>query len=100
MAFDFANLPPAAAAGGKARATLRATAAGKCNAVAWWFELELDGDVAISAAPGSGVRTWKQSVSYLPPRRLAPGEALEVRMETRSCKPTPPTAPTLASAKI
>ena len=78
MRFDFAALPDEV--GGTARRTLRATRAGRCNAVAWWFDLDLDGaGTVLSAAPGSGVRTWKQNVCYLPSAiDLRPGYEVDV----------------------
>lgn len=78
MRFDFAALPDEV--GGIARRTLRATRAGRCNAVAWWFDLDLDGaGTVLSAAPGSGVRTWKQNVCYLPAALdLRPGHEVDV----------------------
>ena len=38
---------------------------GKLGAVAFWFTLELDKDVTLSSAPGSGTH-WDQAVFYIP----------------------------------
>ena len=68
-------------AGPTAATRLTATRAGLCNAVVWWFDLHLDEETTISAAPGCAVRTWKQNVTYLgTPLTLERGDGLEVTL--------------------
>ena len=38
---------------------------GRCNAIVWWFDLELDGETLLPAGPGAAVRTWKQNVAHM-----------------------------------
>jgi len=65
----------------ESRVVLSAQRRGRCNAVAWWFELELGEATTLRAAPGCAVRTWKQNVSYLPePIEVEPGTQIEVML--------------------
>ena len=65
------------------RLTLPALRRGRCNAIAWWFDLELDEETTLSVAPGSAVRTWKQNLSFLlEPLTVARGDAIEALVWT------------------
>ena len=51
---------------------------GKCDAIAWWFELSLDDETSISVAPGASVRTWKQNLFHVQESfRVKRGETIE-----------------------
>ena len=60
---------------------LTASHGGRCNAVAWWFDLELYEDIILSAAPGCSLRTWKQNIQYLDvPLVLKRGDQVELKL--------------------
>jgi predicted RNA methylase len=56
---------------------------GRCNAIVWWFDLQLDEQTTLSAAPGCRVRTWKQNVSHIePPVAVGTGDVIEALLWT------------------
>ena len=79
FAFDFAD------AAGNMRPVERGvellfTAAGVFNAVALWFELQLDEEGMLSTSPHREGRgpTWQQALFWVPERRVSAGEAFEL----------------------
>lgn len=51
---------------------------GRCNAIVWWFDLQLDERTSVSAGPGTNLRTWKQNFSLHAPVHFMPGDTIEV----------------------
>ena len=89
MRFDFSAVAPGGDDGGdgggarEVRLQLPATRRGRCNAIAWWFDLDLGDGEILSAAPGAKVRTWKQNVAYIePPLDVARGGCVEALVWT------------------
>ena len=41
------------------------TKSGCCNAVAFWYDLHLDENIAINTGPDSAITEWQQAVNYL-----------------------------------
>jgi len=57
---------------------------GRCNAIVWWFDLELDEETLLTAGPGATVRTWKQNFFHLPaPLAVAKGDIVEALVWTQ-----------------
>lgn len=74
--FDFRHIPNPQ----QVALELDAVAAGTCHAIAYWYELRLDGTTTISTAPGlPQLSSWKQAVQMLEnPQALAPGASLSL----------------------
>jgi type II protein arginine methyltransferase len=74
--FDFRRLP------GEERSrpvTVRATADGVAQAVAFWFDLQLDDAVSLSTGPGSDSKHWRQALTFFErDRPLRLGETLQL----------------------
>jgi len=69
--FDFAAgaIPPA-----QKRLPIKATEAGTCHAIAFWFRLDLDDRVSIASGPNDAPTHWQQAVySLKAPVKLAKG---------------------------
>ncbi|KAK9846546.1 hypothetical protein WJX81_006344 [Elliptochloris bilobata] len=78
MAFDFYE---AAEDMAPAEVALRASAiaGGICNAVAFWFELQLDEAATLSTSPYAAKGpTWQQAVQWVEETRLMPGDRLTI----------------------
>ena len=82
FAFDFYDVSPETLKPEELRARPKITTEGTCNAVAFWFELELGADengetVTLSTSPYDGTKgqTWQQAVQYLEEFRVRPGDA-------------------------
>ena len=85
--FDFYSPGPTDAdgrpIGRRVRLQLPVQRRGRCNAIAWWFDLQLDEHTTLSAAPGAPVRTWKQNLSHLPePIDVREGDVVEALVWT------------------
>ena len=65
--FDFRALPDAAddRAPRRVPLTVPVTAGGRVHAVAFWFDLHLDGATTLSTAPGAGSVAWRQAVQFV-----------------------------------
>lgn len=53
-----------------------ATADGTAGALLFWFDLRLDGDIALSNAPDAAPLHWHQGLQFLPEARISAGQAL------------------------
>ena len=59
-----------------------------CNAVAWWFDCELDEQTSLSNAPprvrrrDAPITHWAQAVALIAPRRVAPSSVVIARITT------------------
>ena len=83
MRYDFASLGQTSNAYVKLQLT--AERKGRCNAVAWWFDLELDEMTTLDVGPDSAVRTWKQNLTYLAdPLALEVGSQVEVLVQNHN----------------
>jgi type II protein arginine methyltransferase len=59
---------------------LRVSQSGVCHAIAVWFRLRLDDDIAIATGPNDANTHWKQAVYAMsPPLRLTAGKAMTLR---------------------
>lgn len=58
------------------------TEKGVFNAIAFWFDLELDDEITLTTNPfaehGKKGATWQQAVQYVEELQLHPGDSLEV----------------------
>ena len=85
--FDFYSPGPTdvdgSPSGRRVRLQLPVLRRGRCNAIAWWFDLQLDEQTFLSAGPGSPVRTWKQNLSHLmEPIDVRQGDVVEALVWT------------------
>ena len=81
FAFDFYDVSPETLAPEESRVRPKITAEGTCNAVAFWFELDLGVDangetITLSTSPYDGTKgqTWQQAVQYLEEFIVKPGD--------------------------
>jgi len=74
--FDFRRLP---AEERSQSVTVRATADGAAQAVAFWFDLQLDDAISLSTAPGGDSTHWRQALTFFErDRPLRRGETLQL----------------------
>ena len=85
FAFDFYDVTPETLAPETRRAKPPIVADGVCNAVAFWFELELGVDehgnaITLSTSPYDGTKgqTWQQAVQYLEEFAVNTGDAAPI----------------------
>ena len=85
FAFDFYDVTPETLAPETRRAKPPIVADGVCNAVAFWFELELGVDehgnaITLSTSPYDGTKgqTWQQAVQYLEEFAVKTGDAAPI----------------------
>jgi len=74
--FDFRRLP---AEERSQPVTVRVTADGAAQAVAFWFDLQLDDAITLSTAPGGDSTHWRQALTFFErDRPLRRGETLQL----------------------
>ena len=85
FAFDFYDVSPSTLAPEEKKIRAPIVADGTCNAVAFWFELELGADangdaITLSTSPYDGTKgqTWQQAVQYLEEFVVRTGDAAPI----------------------